>query len=51
MAEGLGDKYLKGRTVEQAASDDWRRKVQRLALEVLYIYQAPLPAFDPAKAA
>lgn len=45
MARDLGDKYLQGRTVEQAANDAWRLKVQRLALEVLYVYKIPLPAY------
>lgn len=47
MAEVMGDRYLKGRTVEQAADDQWKLKGQRLALEVLYAYRAPLPAYEP----
>lgn len=37
--------YLQGRTVEQAAADTWKLKVQRLALEVLYVYKAPVPDY------
>lgn len=46
-AKSAGERYLKGRTVEQAAADAWRLKGQRLALEVLYTYKAPLPAYVP----
>lgn len=45
LARMLGDEYLLGRTVEQAAADQWKLKVQRLALEVLYVYKAPLPPY------
>lgn len=48
MAQWAGERYLAGRTVEQAAADEWRLKGQRLALEVLYAYKAPLPDFAPA---
>ena len=48
MARIVGDKYLRGRTVEQVAADAWRLKGQRLALEVLYVHKAPLPDYEPA---
>ena len=48
MAKALGGKYLRGRTVEQAAADQWWLKGQRLAIEVLYVYKAPLPEGVPA---
>ncbi|MBG0739051.1 hypothetical protein IV500_06505 [Paeniglutamicibacter antarcticus] len=43
MARIVGEEYLRGRTVEQATADEWRLKVQRLALEVLHVHKAPLP--------
>lgn len=46
MARLAGDTYLAGRTVEQAAQDQWTLKGQRLALEVLYVYKAPVPAYE-----
>lgn len=45
LAKFAGDRYLHGRTVEQAAADEWRLKGQRLAIEVLYTYKAPLPEY------
>lgn len=48
MARLLGEGYLCGRTVEQAADDEWNLKVQRLALEVLYVHKAPLPDYVAA---
>jgi hypothetical protein len=48
MARFAGEDYLRGRTVEEAAADEWRLKVQRLALEVLYVYKAPIPSYLPA---
>lgn len=45
LARLAGEDYLRGRTVEQAAADAWKLKVQRLALEVLYVYKAPLPKY------
>lgn len=47
LARMLGDEYLCGRTVEEAAHDEWRLEGQRLALEVLYTYKAPLPDYEP----
>ncbi|QOT19271.1 hypothetical protein [Paenarthrobacter sp. YJN-5] len=47
LARLAGERYLAGRTVEQAAADAWRLKGQRLALEVLYVYKAPLPDYVP----
>jgi hypothetical protein len=47
MARFVGEGYLRGRTVEQAAADEWRLKGQRLAIEVLYTYKAPLPEYRP----
>ena len=47
MAKDLGERYLKGRTVDQIAADTWRLKGQCLALEVLYTYKAPLPDYVP----
>jgi hypothetical protein len=44
-ARHLGDDYLAGHTVEEVAASEWRLKGQRLALEVLYTYKAPLPAY------
>lgn len=48
MARIVGDAFLRGRTVEQAAADQWRLKGQRLALEVLYVHKAPLPDYVPS---
>jgi hypothetical protein len=45
MAQDLGERYLRGRTVEQVAAEQWRLKGQRLTLEVLYTYKAPLPDY------
>ncbi|WP_422759023.1 hypothetical protein [Paenarthrobacter sp. C1] len=45
LAGMAGEDYLQGRTVEQAAADTWKLKVQRLALEVLYVYKAPVPDY------
>ncbi|MFB9714185.1 hypothetical protein [Arthrobacter methylotrophus] len=50
LARLAGEKYLAGRTVEQAADDEWRLKRQRLALEVLYVYKAPIPEYEPVEA-
>lgn len=50
MARLLGEDYLNGRTVEQAAAEQWRLKGQRLALEVLYVHKAPLPDYEPTAA-
>ena len=47
LARVAGERYLKGRSVEQAADDQWRLKGQRLALDVLYKYRAPLPVYEP----
>lgn len=48
FAKALGDEYLIGRTVEQVAEDEWKLKVQRLVLEVLYVHKAPLPPYVQA---
>jgi hypothetical protein len=48
LAKWAGEGYLAGRTVEQAAADQWRLKGQQLALEVLYVYKAPMPDYLPA---
>lgn len=50
MARIVGEDYLCGRTVGQAAADAWRLKGQRLGLEVLYAHKAPLPDYVPAAA-
>lgn len=34
-AEALGEMYLCGRTVEEAAADEWRLKGHPVALQVL----------------
>lgn len=45
LARIAGEGYLRGRTVEEAAAEQWLLKGQRLALEVLYVHKAPLPEF------
>ena len=49
MARLLGEEYLLGRTVEQAAAEEWTLKVQRLALEVLYVHKAQIPDYVPGR--
>ena len=48
LAKWAGERHLADRTAEQAAADEWRLKGQRLAIEVLYTYKAPLPDYVPA---
>lgn len=48
-AKGAGQEWLNGRSIEQAAEDEWQLKVQRLALEVLHVYKAPTPPVETAR--